>query len=102
MVHSNSDEAEEAEEALDLRRLKSGSASGSNPSSRESTPLPSPLHSPMQSPRHMDTVDDIGDAILKLQASGRGCKRSLLHVCFWEKLQWPCVHACTHQSLRIL
>lgn len=71
-AHSNSDEAEEeGAPPLDLRRLKSGSASGSNPSSRESTPRPSPLHSPAQSPRRggggSADVDDIGDAILKLQ-----------------------------------
>jgi hypothetical protein len=70
-ARSNSEEAEEeGAPPLDLRRLKSGSASGSNPSSRESTPRPSPLHSPAQSPRRgggAADVDDIGDAILKLQ-----------------------------------
>jgi hypothetical protein len=71
LAHSNSDEAEEeGAPPLDLRRLKSGSASGSNPSSRESTPRPSPLHSPLQSPRRggdAADIDEIGDAILKLQ-----------------------------------
>ena len=98
LAHSNSDEAEEEGGLpLDLRRLKSGSASGSNPSSRESTPRHSPLHSPAQSPRRgcdAADVDDIGDAILKLQVTpGLECT---LHVQpasmdsslppFWE--QW--------------